>query len=154
MSFLLSLKVVAECVEMEKSTHPQGGQGSRNRHRARARTCVWRCRGRNAEDVRNLGREFVRSRLLLNFEDLTAYKIAYSAVDERTESTHKSQKGLVDVTGLEPVTPCLQTRQGKTLTALSGVAYTENQRNFRSLKCPEVVPNRSGRVVEGGVLKN
>jgi hypothetical protein len=25
--------------------------------------------------------------------------------------------------------------------ALSGVAYTENQRDFRSLKCPEVVPN-------------
>src|SRR5713226_6572835 len=37
---------------------------------------------------------------------------------------------MVDVTGLEPATPCLQTRQGKTLTALSGVAYTENQRNF------------------------
>jgi hypothetical protein len=48
---------------------------------------------------------------------------------------------LVDVTGLEPVTPCLQRTEGKTLTALSGVAYTENQRNFRSLKCPEVVPN-------------
>jgi hypothetical protein len=45
------------------------------------------------------------------------------------------------VTGLEPVTPCLQTRQGKTLTALSGVAYTENQQNFRFLKYPEVVPN-------------
>ena len=53
---------------------------------------------------------------------------------------HRGEK-LVDVAGLEPATPCLQTRQGKTLTALSGVAYTENQRNFRSLKCPEVVPN-------------
>ena len=50
-------------------------------------------------------------------------------------------ENMVDVTGIEPATPCLQTRQGKTLTALSGVAYTENQRNFRSLKCPEVVPN-------------
>ena len=32
---------------------------------------------------------------------------------------------LVDVTGIEPVTPCLQSRAGKILTALSGVAYTE-----------------------------
>ena len=31
----------------------------------------------------------------------------------------------MDVTGIEPVTPCLQSRPGKTLTALSGVAYTE-----------------------------
>jgi len=46
----------------------------------------------------------------------------------------------VDVTGLEPVTPCLQIR-GKTRKALYGVAYTANQRNLRSLKYPEVVPN-------------
>jgi len=52
----------------------------------------------------------------------------------------QSEKKLVDVTGIEPATPCLQTRQGKTLTALSGVAYTENQRYSRSFKCPEVVP--------------
>ena len=56
----------------------------------------------------------------------------------------QSEKKLVDVTGIEPVTPCLQSRLGKTLKALSGVAYTENWRNFRSLKCPEVVPNFSG----------
>ena len=31
----------------------------------------------------------------------------------------------MDVTGIEPVTPFLQSRAGKTLTALSGVAYTE-----------------------------
>ncbi len=49
---------------------------------------------------------------------------------------------LVDVTGIEPVTPCLQSRPVKTLTALSGVAYTENQRNFRSLKCPELTEHR------------
>ena len=55
----------------------------------------------------------------------------------------KSLKNLVDVTGIEPATPCLQSRRGKTLKALSGVAYTENWRNFRSLKCPEVVPNFS-----------
>jgi hypothetical protein len=54
-----------------------------------------------------------------------------------------TQKNLVDVTGIEPVTPCLQSRRGKTLKALSGVAYTENWRNFRSLKCPEVVLNFS-----------
>jgi hypothetical protein len=54
-------------------------------------------------------------------------------------------ENMVDVTGIEPVTPCLQSRPGKILTALSGVAYTENQRNFRSLKCPEVVPNFSNQ---------
>jgi hypothetical protein len=48
--------------------------------------------------------------------------------DEVVES-----KEMVDVTGFEPATPCLQRAEGKTLTALSGVAYTENQRNFRSL---------------------
>jgi len=31
---------------------------------------------------------------------------------------------LVDVTGIEPVTSCLQSGRGKTLNALSGVAYT------------------------------
>ncbi len=48
---------------------------------------------------------------------------------------------MVDVTGIEPATPCLQSRPGKTLTALSGIAYTENRRDFRSLRYPEVVPN-------------
>ena len=47
------------------------------------------------------------------------------------------------MTGIEPATPCLQSRRGETLKGLSGVAYTENWRNFRSLKCPEVVPNFS-----------
>ena len=37
--------------------------------------------------------------------------------------------------------PLLAKQAGQILTALSGVAYTENQRNFRSLKCPEVVPS-------------
>src|ERR1700746_662066 len=41
-------------------------------------------------------------------------------------------KVLVDVTGSEPVPPCLQSRWGKTLKALFGGAYTENRRNFRS----------------------
>jgi hypothetical protein len=39
--------------------------------------------------------------------------------------------------------PLLAKQTGKTLKALSGVAYTGNWRNFRSLKCPEVVPNFS-----------
>jgi ATP-dependent DNA ligase len=34
---------------------------------------------------------------------------------------------MVDVAGLEPVTPCLQSGAVKTLTALSGVAYTEQR---------------------------
>jgi hypothetical protein len=68
-------------------------------------------------------------------------------------AVYAEYEALVDVTGLEPATPCLQRTEGKTLTALCGVAYTENQRNFRSLKYPEVVPNRSGRVVEGGALE-
>ena len=38
----------------------------------------------------------------------------------------QSEKKLVDVTGIEPATPCLQSRRDKTLKALSGVAYTEN----------------------------
>jgi hypothetical protein len=58
-------------------------------------------------------------------------------------SALRSEKKLVDVTGIEPVTPCLQSRRGKKLKALSGVAYTETWRNSRSLKCPEVVPNFS-----------
>jgi len=49
---------------------------------------------------------------------------------------------MVDVTGIEPVTPCLQSEQGKTLNSFVGVAYTENQRSSRSFKYPEVVPNR------------
>lgn len=54
---------------------------------------------------------------------------------------------MVDVAGIEPATPGLQTRQGKTLTALSGVAYTKNQQNFRSHEYPEVVPNKGVKVL-------
>jgi hypothetical protein len=35
--------------------------------------------------------------------------------------------------------PCLQSRRGNILAALSGVAYTQTDKNSRSLKCPEVV---------------
>jgi hypothetical protein len=52
---------------------------------------------------------------------------------------------LVDVTGIEPVTPCLQSRADKTLTALSGVAYTNRQRNSRS----SIVPKLSRTRAEG-----
>jgi len=45
---------------------------------------------------------------------------------------------LVNVVGIEAVTPCLQSRPGKTLNALSGVAYTENQRNSRSSNVPKL----------------
>ncbi len=45
---------------------------------------------------------------------------------------------LVDVTGLEPATPCLQSRKRKTLNAFAGVAYTENHRNSRSLTVPKL----------------
>jgi len=50
----------------------------------------------------------------------------------------------VDVTGIEPVTPCLQSIPGKMLTALSGVAYTGNQTKISLCKCPEVVPSQPG----------
>jgi hypothetical protein len=42
----------------------------------------------------------------------------------------------VDVGGFEPLTPCLQSMEGKTLNAFAGVAYTENQRNLRSSIVP------------------
>jgi len=38
---------------------------------------------------------------------------------------------MVDVRGFEPLTPCLQSRLGKTLNAFAGVAYTETQQNSR-----------------------
>jgi hypothetical protein len=45
---------------------------------------------------------------------------------------------LVDVTGIEPVTPCLQGEQGKTLNSFVGVAYAENQRSSRSSNIPKL----------------
>ena len=50
----------------------------------------------------------------------------------------QSEKKLVDVTGIEPVTPCLQTRRGKTLTALSGVAYAEISEISALLSVPKL----------------
>jgi len=48
---------------------------------------------------------------MLNPVDLSVHNFAYSAEDEKTESTFKSLKRLVDVTGIEPVTPCLQEQE-------------------------------------------
>ncbi len=38
-------------------------------------------------------------------------------------SALQSEKRLVDVTGFEPATPCLQSRSVENLNACSGVAY-------------------------------
>ena len=45
---------------------------------------------------------------------------------------------LVDVAGLEPAAPCLQSRLGKTLNAFAGVAYTKNQRDSRFSNVPKL----------------
>ena len=45
---------------------------------------------------------------------------------------------MVDVRGFEPLTPCLQSRLGKTLNAFAGVAYTENQRRSRFSNVPKL----------------
>src|SRR5204863_10023212 len=45
---------------------------------------------------------------------------------------------LVDVAGIEPATPCLQSREGKTLKCFDGVAYRENQQNSRSPVVPKL----------------
>ena len=52
---------------------------------------------------------------------------------------------MVDVRGFEPLTPCLQSRLGKTLNASAGVAYTENQRRSRFSNVPKLyrVTNRN-----------
>ena len=50
----------------------------------------------------------------------------------------------MDVTGIEPVPPARKESWGKTLKVLSDIAYAENRRDFRSLKCPEVVPKFVG----------
>ena len=47
---------------------------------------------------------------LLNSEDLTVYKIIYSAVDEKTEMKFKYLKILVGERGFEPPTPWSRTR--------------------------------------------
>src|SRR5215469_15794396 len=45
---------------------------------------------------------------------------------------------MVDVRGFEPLTPCLQSRLGKTLNAFAGVACNEIHRNSRSSNVPKL----------------
>ena len=47
---------------------------------------------------------------LLNPEDLTVYKIIYTAVDEKPEALFKYLKTLVGERGFEPPTPWSRTR--------------------------------------------
>src|SRR5216684_1371899 len=49
---------------------------------------------------------------------------------------------LVNVVGIEAVTPCLQGRAGKTLNALSGVAYTETDKIFALSNVPKLSQTR------------
>src|SRR5262249_45093084 len=53
--------------------------------------------------------------------------------------------------GLERLTPCLQSRLGKILNALSGVAYTEIQQDSRFSAVPKVVPNVASRKAHFGI---
>ena len=53
-------------------------------------------------------------------------------------SPGRTGRWVVDVRGFEPLTPCLQSRLGKTLNAFAGVAYTENHQNSRSLIVPKL----------------
>src|SRR5215471_5607568 len=62
------------------------------------------------------------------------------------------RSSLVDVRGFEALTPCLQSRQDKTLIALSGVAHTENRRNFRSLNCPELGSPKAGSSTYAAII--
>jgi hypothetical protein len=50
---------------------------------------------------------------------------------------------LVDVTGIEPVTPCLQRGRSKTLNGFIGVAHTENQRSSRFSDVPKLYQPRN-----------
>jgi len=62
----------------------------------------------------------------------------------KLQSKQRKGKGkvLVDVTGIGPVTPCLQSRPGKILTALSGVDYTETDKILALLNVPKLSRTR------------
>ena len=66
---------------------------------------------------------FTESRLLSEPEQVFRPKIKRDQLAFYLFATNRQL--VVDVTGIEPATPCLQNRAGKTLTALSGVAYAE-----------------------------
>jgi hypothetical protein len=59
-------------------------------------------------------------------------------IGKKAEGADTLLKDFVDVRGLERLTPCLQSRLGKTLNAFAGVAYTENWQNSRSLIVPKL----------------
>jgi hypothetical protein len=56
----------------------------------------------------------------------------------RERSQPQVAKKMVDVRRFELPTPCLQSRLGKTLNALAGVAYNEHHRNSRSSNVPKL----------------
>jgi len=58
----------------------------------------------------------------------------------------------VDVAGIEPATPCLQSRRGKTLKCFVGVAYTDHERNFRSPNIPKLYRISAAAKTLGGHL--
>jgi Phage integrase family len=57
-------------------------------------------------------------------------------VDERSQP--QVAEKMVDVAGIEPATPCLQSKGRKTLSCFVGVAYTGSQRNSRSPNVPKL----------------
>jgi len=73
-------------------------------------------------------------------------KEGHVTIDVTNEAKVKSGglqlvENMVDVTRIEPATPCLQSRADKTLNALSGVAYKENRRSSRSADVPKLYRN-------------
>jgi hypothetical protein len=54
---------------------------------------------------------------------------------------------MVDVTGIEPVTPCLQADRVTTLNALSGVAYTETDKILALLNVPKLYRITGQRII-------
>jgi len=75
-------------------------------------------------------------------------KIGHSESDRfersgaETANSIKTKENMVDVTGIEPATPCLQSRPGKILTALSGVAYTETDKILALSNVPKLSRTR------------
>jgi len=51
---------------------------------------------------------------------------------------------MVDVTGIEPVTPCLQSRWGQNTKCFVWCRLHEPSMEFPLLNCPEVVPSFGG----------
>jgi hypothetical protein len=56
-------------------------------------------------------------------EGFAVYNFIYRGVVEKTENADKSLRRLVDVTGIEPATPCLQSKLENAMW-LSRLAFT------------------------------